>query len=343
MGENMTEWTPEVVRIGEIYPHPNKDHEDPKLRCDTLSITHVYGGYPVLFRTGEFNTGDLAAYIPIETIVPEDHPAFAFLGSHRRIRAKKLRGVFSMGMLLPAPEGMKEGDSVVEYFGLTKYEPAEERLKMAHGENIKGPEKWNFPRYTDIEALRRHKTFLALGEEVVITEKIHGQNARFCWDSEEKKLWVGSRTMIKKRDSAVNWWHVANKLNLEEKLAKFPGIVFFGEVYGKSIQDLTYGLDHKSLRIFDTYDTVKCQYNDWDETVRLVREAGLELVPVIYRGPWQGYEASAHFAEGKSTICDHVREGFVVKPVKEMTASFGRVIFKHIGEGYLLRDEKKSR
>ena len=339
----MTEWTPEVVRIGSIRPHPNKDNPDPKYRCDTLSYTDVYGGYPVLFRTGEFKEGDLAAYIPIDTLVPTDRTEFAFLGESNRIKARRMRGMFSMGMLVPAPEGSKEGDSVVDVFDLKKYEPAEERLKMATGVAVPGPEGWDFPKYTDIEGLRKHKHVLVHGEDVVLTEKIHGQNARFCWDPDEKKLWVGSRTVIKKRDGEINWWHVANKLDLEEKLAKFPRTVFFGEVYGKSIQDLTYGLDHKSLRIFDTYDTLKCRYNDWDDTVRLVAEAGLELVPVLYRGPWKGFEMHAPLAEGTSTLSEHVREGYVVKPVKERAAHCGRVVFKHIGEGYLLRDEKKRK
>lgn len=338
----MSEWIPEVVRIGEIRPHPNKDNPDPKLRCDTLSYTEVYGGYPVLFRTGEFKEGDLAAYIPVESLVPTDRIEFAFLGDSSRIKARRMRGMFSMGMLVPAPEGLTEGQSVVEALGLKKYEPAEERLKMATGVSIAGPDGWEFPKYTDIEGLRRYKHVILPDEEVVITEKIHGQNARFCWDADEKKLWVGSRTTIKKRDGEVNWWHVANKLDLEEKLVKFPRVIFFGEVYGKSIQDLNYGLDHKSLRIFDTYDTLKCRYNDWDETVRLVTEAGLELVPVLYRGPWQGYDEHRPLAEGLSTLCGHVREGYVVKPVKERREHCGRVVFKQIGEGYLLRDEKKK-
>lgn len=339
----MTEWLPEVVCIGDVSPHPNRNSADPNLKCDTLSITHVHDGYPVLFRDGEFKKGDLAAYLPIETVVPENHPLFAFLGDRRRIKAKRIRGVFSMGVLVPAPKDFEIGQSVVEHFGLEKYEPAEERFKMAHGTNVPGPSGWEFPRYTDVEALRRYKTVLDIDEQVVITEKIHGQNGRFCYD-DEKKLWVGSRTMIKKRDGAINWWYVVNKLDLEEKFAKYPFTVFFGEVYGKSVQNLTYGLqDEKSLRIFDTLDAKAGKYNDWDRTVEIAKDIGLEVVPELYRGLWKGFDAHASLAEGQSTIANHVREGFVVKPLKERYVHrCGRVIFKHIGEGYLLRDEKKK-
>lgn len=341
----MTEWTPEVVQVGEVFPHPNKDNPDPAMKCDTLSYTEVFGGYPVLFRTGEFKTGDIAAYIPVDTVVPEDHPMFAFLGNHRRIKAKRLRGMFSMGMLVACPQepAMKVGDSVKDYFGLVKYEPSEEGFKSSRGMAVAGPTGWEFPKYTDIEALRRNKNVLVVGEEVVILEKVHGSNARYCWDDKEEKLWVGSHNVIKKRDGEVNWWHIANKLGLEEKLSKFPGTIFFGEIYGKSIQNLTYGLTTKEFRVFDTFDTKKNAYNDWDKTVALTAEAGLELVPVLYRGPWLGVDRHIEMAEGQSMIASHVREGFVVKPVIDRWEHrCGRVILKHIGEGYMLRDEKKS-
>lgn len=339
----MSEWHPEIVRIGAIYPHPNKNSTDPALRCDTLSVTEVQGGYPVLFRTGEFKEGDLATYIPVDTVVPENSSTFAFLGEFRRIKAKRMRGVFSMGMLIVAPSDAIEGTPVAESMGLVKYEPSEEKLKMANGENIPGPVGWEFSRYTDIEALRRYRNVLTVGEDVVITEKIHGQNARLCWDPDEKRLWVGSRTMVKKRDGTVNWWNVVNKLDLEEKLAKFPRIIFFGEIYGKSIQNLTYGLAEKAFAIFDSYDSVKGCYKPWVETEKMTKEMGLNTVPVLYKGPWQGYDTHVSLAEGKSTIADHVREGFVVQPdVTRWDHKCGRVILKHIGEGYLLRSEKKK-
>lgn len=331
----MSEWKPEVIRVGEVFPHPNKGNEDPKLRCDTLSYTLVYGGYPVLFRTGEFVQGDLAAYIPIDTVVPTDRDVFSFLKDSPRIKARRMRQMFSMGLLVPAPPGFEEGAQVVDYFGLEKYEPAEERRKSFGGVAIPGPTGWEFVKYTDIEGIRRYKNVLQHGEQVVITEKIHGTNARFCWDGE--KLWVGSRTVIKKRDATTNWWHIANHFSLEEKLSQFPGIIFFGEIFGKSVQDLTYGIDHKDFLVFDTFDTKMMRYNDWHVTQELASAAGLRTVPILYEGPWLGFEEHKSLAEGTSTLSSHVREGYVVKPVHERSEHMGRVILKCIGEGYLLR------
>lgn len=96
----MTNAKIEVVRVGAIEKHPN---------ADTLGITRVFG-YPVIVKLGDFREGDLAAYVPVDTVMPEGEE-WAFLGkSPRRVCAKRLRGVFSMGMLarfelLPDSEG----------------------------------------------------------------------------------------------------------------------------------------------------------------------------------------------------------------------------------------------
>src|SRR4051812_24887017 len=110
----MSEFHVEVVRLGAIEPHPN---------ADSLSITRVHGGYPVIIRTGEFRTGDLAVYVPVDSGGPADEPRFAFLGEPRRIKARRLRGVFSMGLLVPASDEWAAGADVRAALRITKYEP----------------------------------------------------------------------------------------------------------------------------------------------------------------------------------------------------------------------------
>jgi RNA ligase (TIGR02306 family) len=327
----MSEFHIKVVRIGKVERHPN---------ADTLDITHVYD-YPVVIRRGDFAEGDLAVYVPIDSIVP-DTEEWAFLGSKRRIKAKKLRGVFSQGLLTKLPRFMfiegthvlSEGDDVRELMGITKYEPP---LPLSTGGECEpAPKGWMFPVYTDIEGLRRHPDVLKPGEEVVIHEKIHGTNARFVHDG--TRLWVGSHTQIKRFDEKSIWWQVAGALGLEPCLATCPMHVFFGEVFGQ-VQDLKYGVSRGALlRLFDVFDVRKGCYLGYDEARALAVSCGLDWVPELYRGPWDP-TMSSH-AEGKSTLADHVREGFVVKPVKERwNDACGRVVLKRIGEGYLLRKD----
>jgi RNA ligase (TIGR02306 family) len=385
----MSEWYVRVVRLDTIERHPN---------ADFLSIAYIGGrlGYPVIFRTEQFRQGDLAVFVPVDSVVP-DTEEWAFLKGHLRIRASRLRGIFSMGVLIPIKSvEWREGDDVHKHLGITKYEPP---LKGQHrggpGGNLgvnhyleKSPPP-AIVEYTDIEGLRRYPNVLVEGEEVVLVEKIHGANMRVCFT--DGRLWVGSHHRIPRKpqpyepetrvklwskivwgaarvanvfhshrlDPAANkwreramakpapknvWWDTAIDLDLEEKLSDYPGLLVYGEVYG-SVQDLHYGFGEGKthFRVFDMMDTTARKYLDYDEMELLAKKIGLETAPLLYRGPWS-QELRRH-AEGNSTLpgANHVREGFVVRPVKErVEPHVGRVIFKLVGEGYLLRNDKKA-
>jgi RNA ligase (TIGR02306 family) len=336
----MTDWLVRIVMLERFEKHPN---------ADTLFIVDVEGS-PVVVKEGSFASGDLAVYVPIDSIMPSTPENLVMFGSSLRVRAKKIRGMFSRGYLMPVtfPDAAL-GQLVDERLGITKWEPKVEREMASSGFSESPPRHFNFPEYTDIEPLRRHRRLFEnhpyAGREVILTEKVHGANSRFCHDGE--RLWVGSRTQVKAAPRSLYpghkpkdtwWWIVAVKLDLESKLAKFPLTVFYGEVFGRGVQDLHYGTDI-TFRVFDTLDGKTGVYNDWDITVELVKEAGLETVPLLYRGPWAGIIPHQNLAEGPSTLGgDHTREGYVVKPTSEMWApEIGRIILKYVGQGYELR------
>src|SRR5438128_12699518 len=101
----------------EVVPVKLRRHEN----ADSLSIVDIFG-YTVCVRTADWKDGDFGAYIPPDSVVP-DTPEFAFLAGKTRIKAKRLRGVVSFGLLMPAPPGGKIGDDVAELMGVTHYEP----------------------------------------------------------------------------------------------------------------------------------------------------------------------------------------------------------------------------
>lgn len=75
------------------------------------------GGYPVILRTGELQQGDKAVYIPVGALLPADDSRWDFLrkpGEHVpfEIVAKRLRGIFSMGLLTPAEPSWQVGQDV---------------------------------------------------------------------------------------------------------------------------------------------------------------------------------------------------------------------------------------
>ena len=326
----MSEWHVEVVRIGPVEKHPN---------ADTLSITQVWGGYPAIFRTGDFAEGDLAVYVPVDSIVP-DAERWKFLDGNRRIKAKRLRGVFSMGLLTPIEPGMSEGDAVAEAMGITKYEPPPPR-GFGFNSGPSEPQDPRFdpgcvPEYTDVEGWRRHKTVLVDGELVIAEEKLHGMNARYVYHDD--RLFVASHHRWKDADGDSVWARVARELDLATKLAPHPDMAVYGEVYG-AVQDLKYGAGPGELRFraFDVMDCKSRKYLDHADARAFLASVGIEAMPVLYEGPWSADLVS--LAEGMSTLpgANCIREGFVVRPIVERYAHMGRVVFKFVGEGYLTR------
>lgn len=347
-----------VIRVPTPRRHDN---------ADTLSIVDVHGGYPCIIRTGDFVEGALATYIPVDMLVP-DTDTFKFLrsksskpGSPIRIKAKRLRGVFSMGVLVKAPDSAAEGDDVTDLLGITKYEPdieVDRGPSRPGGKFLPGdaePDPGIVPAYTDIENLRKWRSVLD-GDEVVVTEKIHGANAGFVFaakGSDAPRLWVRSRRQFKKPDGGGIWADVAAKYCFAEVLAAVcPNIAIFGEVYGQ-VQDLTYAKGSDvDLVAFDAMDTVSRRYLDYDDFVNVVKDINmvlscehypnasqLKVAPVLYRGTYD-YAAIAALAEGATLLGGglHVREGVVVKPLTERWHDrLGRIILKLAGEGYLTR------
>ena len=148
----MSEFHVNVVRFTNVVKHP---------QADSLYIAKIHGGYPVIFKGkefgGSFSEGDLAVYIPVDSVVPATKE-WAWLSppveqllpggekvmvepevpreKDRRVRAKRLRGVFSMGMLGVPPEGAVEGQDVAELMGITKYEEPEEGLSASRTDRL---------------------------------------------------------------------------------------------------------------------------------------------------------------------------------------------------------------
>jgi RNA ligase (TIGR02306 family) len=330
----MSQFSVPVIQLGKVGKHPN---------ADTLSITTVMG-CPVIFRTGDFVEGSLAIYVPVDAVVPKIVPGTEFLGDKRRIKAMKIRGIFSMGLLLPAslvtpdPYGNYPaiGDDMSDYLCITKYEEPEDlRTGTATAKAPKLP--FPAPVY-DIESWRKYGPFTdAAADEVVITEKLHGTNSRFVFA--EGELHVGSHTQWKKNEPGCVWWRMARQYNLAEKLAKWPDFIFYGETYG-AVQDLRYGHEkgQASLRFFDIYDANTGKWVDDAPFERILGELDLTRVPVLYHGPLAGAPDLDELAKGKSTIADNIREGIVIKPTEELWCdTYGRVILKLVGEDYLLR------
>lgn len=345
----MSDWNCQVVVIEKVETHPF---------ADALDIVTVLGDYPVVVKRDEYRVGDLSGYLAIDTVVP-DTEQFYFLcpkqdgvpkyslGSvpekNRTIRAKKIRNVYSQGMLVAIPNNLSPGDSLVEILSLKKLEEEEEEraAKIQPGKTEKSPVGWSIPYY-DISGLRQYINCLLPDEEIVLTEKIHGSSSSYCFDGE--KLWVKSRNLYKRKDGGDSWWDIAIRYNLEEKLKSYPNLVFFGEIYGLQkgfLYDtkVVSGKSETRIRFFDIFNSKSGRYLDYDNFVKITSDLQLDIVPELYRGLWIGKEQMYQYAEGLTTLGGkHLREGFVVKTTKERFEEKlnSRMQLKLIGQGYNL-------
>ena len=107
----------EVFRVKKLIKHPN---------ADTLNIMTVFDNYQAVVRIADFAVGDLAAYVPPDSILP-NLPEYAFLKGSLRIKASKLRGIMSQGLVLKAPPNTNIGDDVAALLGIVHYVPSAQR------------------------------------------------------------------------------------------------------------------------------------------------------------------------------------------------------------------------
>lgn len=351
-----TEFSAEVVRIVSIEAHPNAERLE--IATFALKATGQESSYRVVIQKGQYKPGDLAAYFSVDCVLPTAQPAFAFLlsrldgagKSHYRLKAARLRGVFSQGLLVDAPAGFEWGASVADHFGVTYYRSPEELAAGPTAPTAK-PRPQPFPVYT-VDSLKKMPHLFADGEPVLVTEKIHGTNFRFGWVPRKflgfRVGWrfvVGSHRVIKSGYSKGHyykedvWNDAAEIYKLAERTRDYKGYTFYGELYGytasgKAIQDLTYGATPEQgpqLRIFDVRDP----HGQWVtpmERAWICADVELDQVPRLFEGPWH-YGCAEFYADGPSRIHrPQIREGCVVEALEG-----SRRKAKYVGQEYLMR------
>jgi RNA ligase (TIGR02306 family) len=313
-----------------------------------MEIAQV-GDFQVCVRKGAYKTGDIAAYIPEAAVLPDSLIEELGLtgrlaGSKKnRVKAVKLRGVTSLGLLAPARPHWVVGMDVQEELGITKYVP---EIPLAMEGQVWNAGIENCVRY-DIENFRKYPDVFEDGEPVVITEKLHGTFA--CIGvSKDGDIIVHSKGLghnglafkLNEENLGRNVYVVTlyETLKLHERLA--PGEYVLGEVFGSGVQDLHYGQKKPSFRVFDVVRN-RTFLSD-QELTAFCEERGMERVPVLYRGPFSRDVLVEH-ASGITTFdgVEHIREGAVVRPVTERRAVMDgieqRAQLKYLNDSYLLR------
>jgi RNA ligase (TIGR02306 family) len=325
----MSEFKVEVVQISSVTPHPNAD------RLDLVMFEGM--AYQVVIAKGKFKIGDFAYYFPIDSVIPDRYLDEFEIRTyyHKKIKATKLRGIFSEGLLVEVGADFdgNVGDDYAEIFGVTKYEYPIPMTMNGDMEGQIGQHKFPSP-----EHLKRYKDVLIDGEEVVITEKIHGTNFSVLVESDGEVKIASHRYFWK--DNEINSRMVYIRTYHDNPaLQNLPtDVQVFGEIYG--VQDLKYGLQNGKTD-YAIFAVCKGEeFLNYDDFISFCNAYQLPRVPVLYRGGYS-WEIATQFNNADSVLAPKcMMEGVIVQPTIERTDfKVGRIVLKLISDRYLLRKD----
>ena len=305
--------------------------------------------------------------------------------------------LFPLGTLT---QGIAAGDDVAEILGITHYDPPDttslggdaeiapgkDSKKIRYPKTLRGWFRFllskvafwrkpvdtqehaqlDIPEY-DIDAWQKHRGALVEGEEVWITEKIHGANSRFVYippmlcgmhGGIPGRMYCGSHHQWKKDLPGSAWW-TCLKQNpwIEEFCKTYPNFVLYGELVPTQ-KPYMYGQKDGKYRLFafDVFDKTLRRFLSWPELLTLpwchlyaegedFQARGIlddiHWVPTIFKGIYDP-NTMRTFAEGPSLVpyANHIREGIIIKPVEERRDNrLGRVIMKLKSVKFLEKDK----
>lgn len=200
---------------------------------------------------------------------------------------------------------------------------------------------FSLPTY-DVEAFKNYKGTFGEGELVVVTEKIHGSNARFIFLDGE--MYAGSRTQWKAR-GGNDVWNKALAQNpwIENWCRNHEGYALYGEVTPTQ-KGFDYGTKNVQFFLFDIRNPQGywVSFDLYSQADLNLEEFNDHMVPVLYYGPFN-LEKILPLVDGQSEVkgAKHIREGVVIKTAWERTVrGLGRVQLKVVSSDFYLKDAK---
>lgn len=360
-----------VGRINEIRPIEG---------ADNIELTIVNGWHSIT-KKGQYKVDELVIVTTTDAVIPvaisDTMGVTGYLRKGQRVRTVKLRGVYSECLILSMDilawnDDLSEGMDMMDILQIYKYEPPVKMVEMSvGGRKIKYHQNPNFHVYYKFPNLKNVPELFTEEDEVVITRKLHGTNARYGIVRKKKlslmdrvrkffgNKWVyfeyvyGSHNVEKGSDSqgfysTDVWRTVADEYKIKEKLWDYvktyftperleSGFIIYGEIYGAGIQkNYDYGLTNIKFAGFDV--EINSEYKDFSVERGIFNTLDLPTVEVLYKGNWSKEEQDKHvfgnFIEG--TKVPH--EGIVVK----LITGHRHKVAKVINPDYLIASEKHN-
>ena len=342
------------------------------------------GGWNCIVKKGEYKPGDLVVVATTDAVIPESLSdsmnVTNYLRKGGRVRTVKLRGVYSECLIIPIgfiPEKYRyEGSDCMELMNIFKYEPPVKQITLGSGRKVRYQDNPAFLVYHKFPNQKNVPDMFNEEDDVQITRKIHGTNARYgivkkvklslldrfkmsvakkikpSWKWTEYEFVVGSHNVEKGSDSQgyydTNvWYDINDEYLIKEKLWNYvktkngdigSGITLYGEIYGAGIQKgYDYDLNHIQFMGFDVM--VNGSYLSTDEAYKIIDDdLGLRHVPVLYEGKWNK-EIQDSFVYNNFIPNTKVPEEGIVVKIKTGERS---QVSKVINPDYLIFSEKNN-
>lgn len=326
----------------------------------------VVDGWSVVAQKGIHSIGDTIVYFEIDSFLPESDKRFEsfmkfgtqeFNGVRgHRVKTKRLRGVYSQGIIIPLSEFPEITDAhydtdYSEIVGVVKYERQE---VVGYQGDAKGTFPW-FLRKSDQERIQNVYNKLSnsdLADEAFVgTLKMDGSSITvFYVDGEryDNQGWgVCSRNQELKLDleiplpdqgkfiqGAIN----SGLLNKVKQLHEIYGGYYAiqGELVGAGIQGNFEKFEDYQVFAYNIYDIDNQDFVSYALFEEMAQSVGLQCVPVIYDAEpilQQSLETILGLSDGKGLRASY-REGIVWKQLVG-----GNSQFKVISNKYLNKEQ----
>lgn len=345
----------------ELLEHPN---------AERLAIAKVGQYSLVVGKDNGYQNGDIIFFAPERSLLPDEikgnyanaDTGISYLSGpeQNRVKSIKLRGEPSEGVTLnrdwvlsklglQSIEDVELDVDLSEKLGITKYEP---QVPAAFAGNIEVISEFNTMKKHDCENIRLYVNEFVQGEEVIMTEKIHGSQINIL-RTNTGRYYLTSKGIAKQnfaiQESEGNfYWRAFNLSGLRELLdnaswSNGHEIQLIGEAVPCQ-KGYDYGFTQPYIVLFRML--VDGREISIDDIIN--SEYCLLMVnwaPELYRGPFDLEVLESH-AKGMETMSGkqrHIREGGVVSPVIPRYSKEGFKLFiKIINPKYKNDDEAFS-
>lgn len=337
-------------------------------------------GWNSIVGKGTHKEGDEVIVLTQDAVIPillSEKFEFTNYLKHKQgvnyVKTVRLKGVYSECIILSVADvdsfiGFTPKDgNYQKALGIIKFEEEDKVIIVAGMRIRKDKANQHFQVYHKFPNAKNVPTLFELEDEVIITRKIHGTNARFGMLQRTSFAWyeiilkyIGLNVFVNKWEYVVGshntqknkgtkgfyesdvWKRISDAYQLEEKIKSHidpdgksgTGLVLYGEIYGPGIQKgYTYDLKEISVKFFDIVENGL--YLNPDEYIAKISSMGLPSVEVLYTDKFDPgvIESLVGRNIAGTTIPE---EGIVVKSVDGLKTA------KFINPAYLVHNEKQE-